>query len=221
MFASVSPRAIAGLGVALLALSACATNKDTAEDAPKFTVTGQTTLSQYEDVPVEGADSESPEPSEPSHLRQEDGTYLLTKKEAGPGVVNEIVATYSGVEPYGFQTLRVELDNRRYDGAIGGSAPTGVLQWATGGALVLSVQATNLSGDEADLDNNAEWQVALLDDTQSHHLKEGEDFVVDCESGECTLVARLTDPGDFVAEISIRQAGYEPFVIHQPIIVAA
>lgn len=83
------------------------------------------------------------------------------------------------------------------------------------------MQATNLSGDEADLDNNAEWQVALLDDTQSHHLKEGEDFVVDCESGECTLVARLTDPGDFVAEISIRQAGYEPFVIHQPIIVAA
>ena len=63
--------------------------------------------------------------------------------------------------------------------------------------------------------------MALLDDTQSHHLKEGEDFVVDCESGECTLVARLTDRGDFVSEISIRQSCYEPFVIHQPIIVAA
>lgn len=221
MFASVSPRALAGLGLALLTLSACATSKDTAEDAPKFTVTGQTTLSQQEDIPAEGIESENPEPSERSHLRQEDGTYLLTKKEAGPGVVNEIVATYSDVEPYGFQTLRVEMDNRRYDGAIGGSAPTGVLQWATGGALVLSVQATNLSGDEADLDNNAEWQVALLDDAQTNQLNEAEDFLVDCESGECTLVARLSEPGEFVAEISIRQAGYEPFVIHQPIIVAA
>ena len=116
---------------------------------------------------------------------------------------------------------RQEVDNTGYDGAVSGSAPTGVLQWAVGGVFVLNAQAMNLSNNEADLENNAEWHVALLDSEGHNHLDESTQSTLSCNFGVCTLAASLLEPGEFTAEITIRQAGYEPFIIRQPIIVAA
>ena len=221
MSALASLRLLAPVGLALVTLTACSqtAEKDAADDAPKFTVSGTTTLSAR---PASGGGTTdpSPEPGNASHLRNEDGTYMLTEKLPGPGAVDEIVANYSGLENFGYQTLRAELDNRGFDSAVSGSAPTGVLQWAVGGILILNTQALNLSGDEADLENNAEWHVAVLDADGHNHLNESEDTEFTCSFGVCTLAAELHDAGSFNAEITIRQAGYEPFVIRQPILVA-
>lgn len=219
MFAPFSLRTLAALGLALLTLSACAVEKDSAEDAPKFTVNGTTSRSESALTVAEGT-SESAEPTG-LHLHQEDGSFLLTTKQPGPGPVDEITANYSELEEYGFGTLRAVVDNSGYDGSVSGSAPTGVLQWAVGGVFVLNAQAMNLSGDEADLENNAEWRVALLDAEGNNHLDDATQSVVSCNFGVCTLAAVLQEPGSFTAEITIRQAGYEPFLIRQPIIVAA
>lgn len=219
MFAPFSLRTLAAFGLALVTLSACATDKDTAEDAPKFTVNGTTSRSESALTVAEGT-SESAEPTG-LHLRQEDGSFLITTKTPGPGPVDEITANYSELEEYGFGSLRAVVDNSGYDGTVSGSAPTGVLQWAVGGVFVLNAQAMNLSGDEADLENNAEWRVALLDAEGNNHLDDATQSAVSCNFGVCTLAAVLQEPGSFTAEITIRQAGYEPFLIRQPIIVAA
>lgn len=218
MLSPFSLRTLAALGLALVALSACATGKDTAEDAPKFTVNG--TTSRSDATPTAAEASKSAEPTG-LHLRQADGSFLITTKQPGPGPVDEITANYSDLEEYGFGMLRAVVDNSGYDGTVSGSAPTGVLQWAVGGVFVLNAQAMNLSDDEADLENNAEWHVALLDGEGNNHLDEATQSTVSCNFGVCTLAAALQEAGSFTAEITIRQAGYEPFLIRQPIIVAA
>lgn len=219
MLASFSLRALAALGLALITLSACSASKDAAEDAPKFTVNGTTQRSEAV-LTVAGEASESAEPTG-LHLRQDNGSYLITPKTPGPGPVDEIVANYSELEEFGYRSLRAEVDNTGYDGAVSGSAPTGVLQWAVGGVFVLNAQAMNLSNNEADLENNAEWHVTLLDSEGHNHLDESTQSTLSCNFGVCTLAASLLEPGEFTAEITIRQAGYEPFIIRQPIIVAA
>ena len=89
MSALASLRLLAPVGLALVTLTACSqtAEKDAADDAPKFTVSGTTTLSAR---PASGGSptDPSPEPGNASHLRNEDGTYKLTEKLPGLSLIH-------------------------------------------------------------------------------------------------------------------------------------
>ncbi|KAB3522898.1 hypothetical protein GC425_03980 [Corynebacterium sp. zg254] len=151
-----------------------------------------------------------------------DGSFLLTEDPIGPGSNETIISDYKDLEEQGFSFLRVETSE---------AGRNGVMQFLAGKQMELAFWAAGLNGYGL----SGEWgdaKVELLNESGRDVLNGGDavkkSFLVHLDGKTPPVEGRYTNldldikldkPGKYTLKIEVRQPGYAPFKIRQPIVV--
>lgn len=235
-------------GAVILSLAACGESNTPAEpvfsQAQSATETTSTTVSQTQESTSASGDETTSTDSESSSsvtqsgeqtkpdsdenksygtpsgdpLQQPDGSYLISEDPAGPGSADSFYTDITPAEDTGFSKLTIYVRN---DGRNGN------MQYVKGSEGDITFGGNGLSGSEIKpfsaevtpklLDSNGE---DIFDERRDINITEGAQGGLDMQTGVKTVYADFTTAGEYILEISIRQPGYEPVVIRQPLIVA-
>lgn len=222
---------IASVGIAALIISGCTVSGESeqieepvfepVEETSETATTTATTSSTSESSSTSSSESEesstessssrsassdsSPNPA----LDNGDGTFMVTNQPPGGGAAESVTGRYRGLPDQGFETLHVTLGDRYMNGYLQ------YLRDPDYNELQINLQSTDLAGNN--LHSKCNVDVTFFDAEGNPFPKgavENSYYRSTCSSG---FTADIVATGDLLAEISISQPGFEPFIIRQPI----
>ncbi|MDO5731725.1 hypothetical protein [Corynebacterium sphenisci] len=226
-------RLAAALAAAALLTAACQDAPDEVE-VPDFTVeestgaeapAGSTTSGtasesgQADDGrPGDGDDASEDDPgsggSRMAALDNGDGSYRLSRKPPSNDAPDEVIATFNDVEEYGFSAIKFTLAEDNQTAFL--SYPTGEY----GPKLYWTAYALN--GDVRDDACPSEMRVLDANgvDVTGEALSFGVYKTTDLRDENCkSSFSPVLEEGidEFVIEFTIRQKGFDPIIIRQPV----
>lgn len=227
-------RAAAVLAAAALLTAACqdapaevdvpdfTVEESTGAEAPDGSPTSSTTTSesgQADDGRPEGEDDAAEDDSGAEGTRMAaldngDGSYRLSRKPPSNDAPHEVIATFNDVEEYGFSAIKFTLAEDNQTAFL--SYPTGEY----GPELYWTAYALN--GDVRDDACPSEMRVLDANgvDVTGEALRFGVYNTTDLREENCkSSFSPVLEEGidEFVIEFTIRQKGFDPIIIRQPV----
>lgn len=238
MRSSVRLTALAAVASTAITLAAC--SSDEAAEEPVFSAPStsaaatteattsaseETTAEETEetDSSTESTDAEESTAPDGKTLRNDNGTFRITKQAPGPGAVEVIDARYRDIDETGFSALDVSVDADGFNG---------IMQVPLGKEIYLWIGASGLGDPDDYLEDDfarvtitavdGEGQV-VLDSDNDVELEYDTRHPNDSEFSGYGIGNTILFPsaGDFTMRVEIEQPGYEKFIIEQPIKVVA
>lgn len=205
--------------------SEATTEATTTEETTTTTTSEETTTEEAEETESDAESTEEEESTSPDGktLRNDNGTFRITKATPGPGAAEPINARYRDIDDTGFASVGVTLPTDGFNG---------IMQVPLGKSFILWIGASGLGDPDGNLrDDFARVRITAVDAEGNVVLDSDNDVETNYDNwapsgsdfGGSGIENVITFPtaGDFTMKVEIQQPGYEKFNIEQPIKIVA